>query len=132
MGVSAFVLSKFSFYGVILRSPHVRHEWFKVGLACTILILAIKSYVEMYEGKMKKKEVNYKNFKNTTHAVIVLILLSTIAFNAALWPHYGWNSPIVLGVCFFGVILQFLLLVPTYIQNITGALVLAFFLQEYS
>lgn len=34
--VSAYGLHYFKFYRVILRSPHVRHEWFKVGLALSI------------------------------------------------------------------------------------------------
>ena len=34
--ISAYALHYFKFYGVILRSPHVRHEWFKIGLAFTI------------------------------------------------------------------------------------------------
>jgi hypothetical protein len=36
MAISIFGLQHFKFYGVILRSPHVRHEWFKVGLATSI------------------------------------------------------------------------------------------------
>jgi hypothetical protein len=95
-------------------------------------ILGVKAYVELFEGKMNKKEVNYKNFKHMTHAVMVLILMSTISFNVALWPHYGWNSPFLLGICFFGVILQFLLLVPTYVQNAVSFIALTFFLQQYA
>lgn len=155
MGISLFGLRHFKFYGVLLRSPHVNHEWFKIGLACTIgacrhwlqsrcsiissvshtplaAILSIKAYVELYEGKMKKNAVNYKNYRNTTHAVMVLLLLATVAFNAALWPHYGWNSPFVLGIAFFGVIVQFLLMVPTYVQNAVGFVALTFFLQQYA
>jgi hypothetical protein len=60
----------------------------------------------MYEGQLRKKQVNYKNFPQTTHLVMALILLSTITFNVALWPHYGMNSPIILAIFFFGVILQ--------------------------
>ena len=36
MGISLYGLQHFAFFGVLLRSPHVSHEWFKVGLACTI------------------------------------------------------------------------------------------------
>jgi hypothetical protein len=60
----------------------------------------------MYEGQIRKNQVNYKNFPQTTHLVMALILLSTVTFNVALWPHYGMNSPIILGIFFFGVILQ--------------------------
>lgn len=94
--------------------------------------MTIKGYVELYEGKMKKNQVNYKNFPQTTHAVMLLILLSTVAFNVALWPHYGMNSPLVLGIFFFGIILQLMLMVPVYIQNIVGFVALTFFLQQYS
>jgi len=80
---------------------------------------------------MRKRKVNYKNFKNTTHIAILLILLSTAAFNVALWPHFGWNSPIFLGLCFFGVVLQFLIIVPPWLSNIVAFVGLTFFLQEY-
>jgi hypothetical protein len=33
---SLYGLKHFAFYQVLLHSPHVSHEWFKVGLAGTI------------------------------------------------------------------------------------------------
>ena len=78
-----------------------------------------------------KQEVNYKNFRNATHVVMVLLLLTSVAFNVALWPHYGWNAPIVLMLASYGVLLQFLLIVPTTVQNAVAFIGLAFFLQEY-
>jgi hypothetical protein len=36
MSISGLALLKFNFFKVVLRSPHVDHQWFKVGLACTI------------------------------------------------------------------------------------------------
>jgi|UPI000581AC63 hypothetical protein len=132
MCVSVYGLQHLNFYRAIMGSPHVSHEWFKIGLAGTIAILSIKAYVELFEGRIKKTEVNYKNFRQTTHAVLFLLLMSSLAFNVALWPHYGWNSPIVLGLAFFGVILQFLLLVPTSIQNAVAFVGITYFLQEYS
>ena len=98
----------------------------------TTAILMIKAYVETYEVKIRHQQVDYKNYPQTTHTVIGLILASTVAFNCALWAHYGWNTPILLGVCFFGIILQFMLLVPTYVQNIVGLAAFTFILQEYS
>lgn len=92
----------------------------------------IKAYVETYEVKIRHQQVDYKNYPQTTHTVIGLILASTVAFNCAFWAHYGWNTPILLGVCFFGIILQFMLLVPTYVQNIVGLATFTFILQEYS
>jgi hypothetical protein len=35
-GISLYGLRHFNVYKIILRSPHVRHEWFKIGLASTI------------------------------------------------------------------------------------------------
>lgn len=94
-------------------------------------MIGIKSYVELIEGKLRKRKVDYNNFKNVTHIVIVLLLLSSGAYHAALWPHYGWNTPLVLGLSFFGVILQFLLMVPTTVQNAVSFVLLALFIQEY-
>jgi len=88
--------------------------------------------VEIFEGRINKKKVNYDNFRQATHAAIALLLVSSLAFNIALWPHYRWNSPLVLGLAFFGVFLQFLLLVPSSIQNIVTFIALTFFLQEYA
>ena len=36
MGISGYILQHFNFYRVILQSPHIRHEWFKIGLAATV------------------------------------------------------------------------------------------------
>lgn len=36
VGVSLFGLKHFDAYQVILHSPHVSHEWFKIGLAATV------------------------------------------------------------------------------------------------
>lgn len=37
MGISGWVLIKYyNAYNVILKSPHIRHEWFKLGLGFAI------------------------------------------------------------------------------------------------
>ena len=36
VGVSLFGLKHFNAYQVILHSPHVSHEWLKIGLAATV------------------------------------------------------------------------------------------------
>jgi hypothetical protein len=94
-------------------------------------IFFLKAYIETYQGKIRKQEVNYKKFPQSTHAGIALIVVASIAFHIAYWPHYGWNSPLVLGLLFWGVIIQFLLLVPTTVQNIVGFVGLTYILQEY-
>ena len=88
--------------------------------------------MEIYQGKLNHATVNYQNFRHSTHAVIGLIVLATIAYNTALWPHYGWNAPFILALCFWGLILQFCLLVPTSVQNVVALAALTLFLQEYS
>ena len=133
LSISVFGLTKyFNFFKALLKSPHIRHFWFQIGLACTIATLMLKAYVEVYQGKIQKTKVNYQNFRHTTHTVMALIGVATLAFNTALWPHYGWNAPFILAIFFFGIILQFCLLVPTSVQNVVALIVLTFFLQEYS
>lgn len=87
--------------------------------------------MELYEGRIRKRKVDYAHYKHETHLGIFLILLCSLAFHVALWPYYRWNTPIALGLCFFGVILQFLLIVPVWLQNLVAFVGLTFFLQEY-
>jgi len=114
----------------ILHSPRIRHEWFKIGLAGSILILIIKAYVELYAGKQLKQKVNYDNFRQTTHVVLALLVVTSFCFHVALWKHYGVTTLLVLFLV-GTVLLNVCLLMPTYMQNLVAVFVMTFFLQEY-
>lgn len=130
IGGALYGLHKLKAPTAILKSPTISHEWFKIGLAGTIAILALKAYVELYAGKLQKRQVNYENFKQTTHIVMILLLLTSLAFHVALWPHYGTTTFLVLFLV--GVILlNTMLLIPTYLQNLISVIFMTFFLQEY-
>lgn len=131
MGGSLYFLHTWEVYHTVLRSPKVLHEWFKIGLAASVAILFVKAYVEMFAGKMQKKQVNYQNFRQSTHAIMFLLLLSSVAFHVSLWPAYGWQTVAIMMIIGYGVLLQFSLLVPTYVQNIVGFIGITFFIQEY-
>ena len=89
--------------------------------------------MELYEGKLRKQTVNYENFRQSTHLIMIMFMTASLAFHIAIWPAYGWKSVIILSVLIgYGLLLQFALLVPTYVQNIVGFVLLTFFLQEYS
>jgi hypothetical protein len=130
MGISLYGLHHFKAYHSIMHSPNVDHEAFKFGIATTVAILFIKAYVELYSGKLQKQEVNYQNFKQSTHAVIMLILLASLSFHIALWGEYGSNSMFIMFLVGMFLV-NFCLLAPTTIQNIVGVGVLTFFLQQY-
>ena len=130
IGLSLWALHKLGADKAIFHSPHISHEWFKIGLAGSIAILTLKAYVELFAGKLKGQKVNYENFRQTTHAVLFLLILTSIAFHVALWPHYHATTFLVLflvGV----VLLQTALLIPAYLQNLVSIVALTFFLQEY-
>lgn len=130
IGASLSFLHHLGAPSAILRSPQVSHEWVKVGLAGTIAIITIKAYIEMYVGKHQKQTVNYKNFPQTTHVVMALLMITSLAFHVALWGHYGVTTFLVLflvGVA----LLQTCLLIPTYLQNAIALIAMAFFLQQY-
>jgi hypothetical protein len=78
-----------------------------------------------------KHKIDYQNFPQSTHAGIGLFLFASLAFHIAYWPHYGWNTFFVLGLLFWGVVIQFLLIAPTEVQNLVGLVGLTLFLQEY-
>ena len=111
MGAALWGLHEFGVYHAVLRSPDVSHGWFKVGLGASVAILIIKSYVELYEGKTRKRRVDYANFRQVTHAVILLLLIASISFHAALWPHYGgFRTILIMIMVGYGVLLQAALL----------------------
>jgi hypothetical protein len=103
-----------------------------ISLSNDTALLGIKAYVEIYEGRINKATVNFKTFPQSTHAALALLLLSSLAYHVALWPHYRWNTFIVLGLTFFGVMIPGILLMPSWMQNIVSFAGLAFFLQQYS
>lgn len=130
MGGSLYFLDEMNAYHEIMHSPLISHEWFKVGLAASLALFTLKAYVEMYTGKLQKREISYKSIPQITHAAIVLILLSGIAFHVSLWPVYGFQSMFVMFLV-GAFLLNFCLLFPTIIQNIVGFALLTFFIQEY-
>jgi hypothetical protein len=96
-------------------------------------LVSIKAYIEMYAGKLKKQTVNYTTFPQSTHAIILLLLLIALCCLVALIPHYGWgNTIVILNVFGFGIILPLTMLLPTYVQNIGTFVLLTWFLQDYS
>lgn len=85
----------------------------------------------MYAGKIQGKIVKYENFRSSTHATIFLILLSSLSFHVALWPAYRGMTLLIMVIFGFGILIQFALLVPTYVQNLVGVILMTFFIQEY-
>lgn len=129
---SLYILHIMDLFHKVLLSPDVKHEWIKVGLASAIAIAGIKAYMEIYEGKIKKRKIEYRSFKNGTHAVLFLFLLASFSFHIALWKSYGGARTIlVMAVLGYGVLLQSSLLFPTWIQNAFTFVALTFFLQQY-
>mmetsp|Transcript_18909 Transcript_18909/g.28746 ORF Transcript_18909/g.28746 Transcript_18909/m.28746 type:complete len:186 (-) Transcript_18909:1598-2155(-) len=132
ISISIYFLHKFEVFHQIMRGEKVDHLWFKIGLGASIAISVIKCYMEMFEGKMKKKKVEYENYKTATHSVMALFLLASFSFHKSLWGQFGGGWTILINFAFgFGILLQFTLLVPTYVQNIVTFVGLTFLIQEY-
>ena len=130
--VAAYLLHWVNFYHTILHSPKINHVSFRVGMACTVAILGLKSYVELFEGKVQKKVVDYKNYRQTTHLILFLLITASLAFHVALWPAYGAWKTIGIMLCVgYGVLLQFCIVVPPWLQNLVGFVLCTYFLQEY-
>ena len=96
-----------------------------------VALFSVKAYLEVFEGILRKAVVNYKEYPQTTHLTIALWLAASLCFHVALWPHYGWNTIVVLFCLFFGWMLQPMLLLPPWLQNVVAFVGLTFFLQEY-
>ena len=133
MGGSLYSLHLLEVYRQVMVGKDIYHHWFKLGLVLSIVIAGLKGYVELVEGRFKKNVIDYERYKNSTHAIILLTLGAAIAFHVALVPVYGWFLTMVIinGLFFYGVLLQFMLLVPSWIQNIVTFLLLTLLLIKY-
>jgi len=82
---------------------------------------------------MKKNKIDYQHYAKSTHAIILLSLFASLAFHIALWPAYGGLKTIVIVNVFFayGILLQVMLLVPSWAQNILTFIFMALFIQQY-
>jgi len=122
----------FKVFHAILHSPDVNHELFKMGLAASIAIMAIKAYVELYEGKRRNKKVEYDNFKSATHWTILLIVIAWISFHMSLSPHFGTFATWLIMIGFgFGVLIQSALMIPVWGQHFISVVLMTVFLQMY-
>lgn len=130
MGGSLHFLDMMDTYHTIMHSSEVSHQWFKIGLAASIALFSIKAYVELYTGRLQKREVSYEALPQLTHAAILLIFLSGISFHIAIWPVYGGKTMFVMFLV-GAFLLNFCLMFPTIVQNIVAIVLLTFFLQEY-
>jgi len=133
IGGSLYSLHLLEVYQQVMFGKDIRHEWFKVGLGLSVAIAGVKGYVELYEGRVKKRVIDYETYKHSTHATILLTLGAAIAFHVALAPVYGWllTMMIINGLVFFGVLLQFMLLVPSWIQNIVTFILMTLLFIKY-
>ena len=94
--------------------------------------MALKAYVELYQGKKKNKKVEYENFKAATHWTILLILISWISFHLALSPVYGTFKTWLIMIGFgWGVLIQSALMIPVWGQNLLSVVLMTFCLQMY-
>lgn len=129
---SLFILDKMDVYHTLLHSSRIRRVWLHTAMALSLAMLLIKSYVELYQGKTKKVPVTYQNFRQATHAIIVMFILTSISLHVALWPVYGGPKTFLIGICIgYGIVLQVMLILPVYAQNFIGMVLLMFMVQQY-
>ena len=132
IAASIYGLYELEFFPRVLYGSKVDHGWFKVGLACSVALLAMKAYVEMFQGKAKKKRVDYDNFRNETHAILALLLIASFSFHISLWPQYHLRTFLLVDVIIgYGLLLQICLITPTWLQNFASAVLMTWFLQSY-
>uniref|UniRef100_A0A6U0QB52 Transmembrane protein n=1 Tax=Eucampia antarctica TaxID=49252 RepID=A0A6U0QB52_9STRA len=129
---SSYVLHLMGLWYEVIHGPDVNHLWFQIGMAISVAIQAVKTYLEMYEGRYKKRRVDYENCRTATHIIMFLIILATLVFHAALWPAYGGaKTMFIMGVFGFGILIPIMLVIPTWIQNPLAIILMTFFIQQY-
>lgn len=87
--------------------------------------------ISRYEGKHRKVRVSYDNFRQATHAILILFLVASFSINYALFPVYKGRTFMVTFLFGYGVLLQSMLIMPVYAQNLIWSVSLIFFCQQY-
>lgn len=132
---SLYILHRMKFYNKVMHNDN-DHIYLNVSLASTLLVLILKSYVEIIQGKIRKIRVEYRNFRQETHWILVLISIASVSAHMALMQSLGgfWKTVLILDVLFgYGVVIQMLLIVKdTRLQNLLLGVIFTWFLQEYN
>ncbi|GMI13533.1 hypothetical protein TrLO_g6785 [Triparma laevis f. longispina] len=111
----------------------VNHMVMTLSVMSSLSILTLKVYMESLRPTRFKDKLVYENFKTHTHLAIVLLLFSSLTFNIALWPKYGFlKTCAIAAMVGYGILFNFFMLVPwTSVQNFVGMVGCMFFLQNY-
>ncbi|GMH82196.1 hypothetical protein TrST_g11678 [Triparma strigata] len=115
------------------RSSGVNHTLMNLSVMSSLAMLTLKVYMESLRPSRFKDKLVYENAKQQTHTAIALILFSSVTFNAALWPKYGFvQTCLIAAMVGYGILWNFFMLVPwTSVQNFVGIVGCMFFLQSY-
>jgi len=131
---SVYGLAELKVLNALLTSPKINHTSFNVCVLTCLLMLTGKTYLEGVRQTVYKEKLSYETHRQTTHAAIVLILLSSASYFFALLPKYRLlTSLLICSMTGYGVVFNFFVLVPyTWIQNSVGFVLGIWFIQAWS
>ena len=113
----------------------INHTALTISILSTLVLISVKVYMEnLRPTRNIKDKLVYENYKTLTHAAICLILISSVGFNMALWPRYGFAKTCLISTMVgYGIVFNFMVFVPwNWVQNVVGVVGGTWFLQHYS
>ncbi|GMI20380.1 hypothetical protein TeGR_g10048, partial [Tetraparma gracilis] len=90
----------------LLGSRLINGAALTASLLSSLSLLTMKIYLENVRAPMYKEKLRYETHRPQTHAAMALLLLSSAAFVAALWPKYGFSSLLYAAMVGYGVLFQ--------------------------
>eukprot|EP00753_Platysulcus_tardus_P022583 PLAT9787.1.p3 GENE.PLAT9787.1~~PLAT9787.1.p3 ORF type:complete len:187 (+),score=98.75 PLAT9787.1:646-1206(+) len=102
------------FFAAMTHSPLVSRGWFDIGLLLLTAQMSIVTYLEVFRSMMLGEKLEYENARTSSQLLTALILACSIVMLIALWPLWGWLTPVVLAAFSWGTILQLSDILPQW------------------
>jgi len=130
---SSYGLSDFNVLYILLHSVKVNHAFLTISVLSAATFLTFKIYLENVRAPMNNLKVTYETHRTQTHIAIGLIAVSSLAFNLAIYPRFGFfHTLLISAMVGYGVLFQLIVLIPyPSVQNGVGFIACTFFLQQY-
>ena len=115
--ISCFGLNYFDAYRVAHFDPRVNRTYLGLGILLSSMVIMVKIYMEAYRGSMLKEEVTYDTNPRATHAAMALIFGSGVTLTLAVWPVWGSQTLVVMGLFGIGILFPLAVVIPNYAHN---------------
>ncbi|TYZ62850.1 hypothetical protein PybrP1_003579 [[Pythium] brassicae (nom. inval.)] len=131
LAVAGFGLHEAQFVHELLYAREARRAWVHAGIGCASLVVLFGSYIELYRSMLLREKVSYETARTSTHGMLASMVAAGVCFSVGLWPVWHWLTLPYLFMCFWGVIVQIVVIFPVQAQRVIFACGYLWFMHAY-